>query len=261
MVIEPYNERQAVKRILLAVGEPSTTLQIARQIRPWLRERKTSLTLLAVISLPVSPVSHIKHVLEQVEVVFTDASEKPGIVLRKGTDPAAEICRETHAGGYDLVAIGLRDHVSEGSTIGHTCQGVLYGCSASVFVSPPQVHTGITPQLILAVDAHLPTQSMTDWLIAQCHAQKLNVILLASSSVTGEVVADSLARSGVRVQVIVQPNWSADDVAALGLDRRVHWIVLPVDSSRPPGGDALAKALLTRATCPVLLTPGRAARE
>ena len=140
METDDDTERWTMRRILLAVGQAATTLQTARQIRPWLRERDTSLTLMAVVdSSPLSPLSETKRTLEQVEAIFTDAAEKPGIIVRVAKEPAAEICRETSHNQYDLVAIGLRDRSQNQASIGSTCRQILNNCTVPLFIIPPTV--------------------------------------------------------------------------------------------------------------------------
>lgn len=249
-----------MRRILLAVGETATTLQTARQIRPWLRERDTSLTLLAVAtSSPPSPLSHTKRTLEQIEAIFTGPNEQPGIILRVGNDPAAEICRETRHGQYDLLALGLRDSAPAQSRIGSTCQRVIENCTIPMFVTPPTLHLGITPQILILVADHPLSSPVADWMIAQCQAQRLSAILYASSPEQSDPLAKEMAKVKIRAQTIAHPQFSADSIHALSQDRRVRWIVVPAglgyrDASPAP----LIQELLSKTSCPVLLEPGMA---
>lgn len=247
-----------MRRILLAVGKAATALQTARQIRPWLRERDTSLTLLAVVSSsPASPLSDTKRTLEQVESVFTDAAEQPGIIVRVGNDPAAEICRETRHGQYDLVAVGLRDSPQAHSPIGSTCRQVLECCPVPLFVSPPALHVGITPQVLVVVNGAPTCSHFVDWVIAQCRAQKLNAILYAGSAAQSDSLARRMTAHDIRTQTVVHSELSADGIHALSEDRHVRWIMVPTGiSHQQTSPTPLVTELLGKTGCPVLLEPG-----
>jgi nucleotide-binding universal stress UspA family protein len=249
-----------MKRILLAVGDTATTLHTARQIRPWLRERDTSLTLLKVVqAAPLSPLSDAKTTLEQVETVFTGAAEQPGILVRVGDDPAAEICREVEQGGYDLVAMGSRRQRDSGHAVGVTCQAVLRACPVSMFVVPPVVHTEMTAQALFVVPRAGSWPTMVQWLIAQCRSQNLNVILCAASLDETAALCSLLDQASIRAQVVVREQFLAQDICSLARDRRVRWMVLPVQCEQCTGASCspLVEELLAGATCPVLLIPDR----
>ena len=244
-----------MKRILLAVGDTQTSIHTARQIRPWLRERGTSLTLLAVApSSPLSLDSPIKQTLEQVESVFTGADETPGIVVRIGSVPAKEICREAGAGGYDLLAIGLRGQHRSEPVIGETCRDVLRACPVSMFVTPPASPVGQTPQILVIVPPTQPLPAITDWLAAQCLAQKLNVILCANAAQDAEPLGKRLNDAKIRTQVVVRPGLFPEGISLLERDRRVRWIVAPCEDDSTTGSPyRFGEDLLSRASCPVLL--------
>jgi nucleotide-binding universal stress UspA family protein len=246
-----------MKKILLAVGDTTTSLQTARHIRPWLRERQTSLTLMSVVRPgALSPLSPVKRTLEQAEAIFVGAEEQPGIVVRVGNDPAAELCHETRQSKYDLLAIGLRSQHHSNNQIGVTCRAVLHTCPAPMFVAPPTMHTGMTPQIMFVVDKSPPPIEAVQWLIAQCRAQKLNVVLYADVPDKTAQLEDSLASADIRTQIAPHSPLSPSVVHALAQDRRVRWIVLPIQT----GPDGIAsplwtEALLCQASCPVLLVP------
>lgn len=245
-----------MRRILLAVGEPTITLQTARQIRPWLRERQTSLTLLAVIpSASLSPLSQIRRTLDQVEAEFTDAAEKPGILMRIGEDVAAEICRETQRGQYGLVALGTRDHAQGDRTLGQTCQQVLLTCSTPVFAAPPGPQVGQTPQVIIVADLVPPSGPAVDWIIAQCQAQRLNVILYTNAPQSIEPFHDLLDREGIRAQVVLYGQLSAQGISTLSRDRHVRWVVAPLWNRDDEPFLGFASALLGGAGRPVVFLP------
>lgn len=247
-----------MKRILLVVGQVTTAVQAARQIRPWLRERETSVTLMAVAGPDLlSPLSHVKKTLEQVEAVFTGAAEQPGILVRSGKDPAAEICREAEQGPYDLLAMGLRDGPSpEGRVMGETCAAVLQRCTLPKFITPPDLHARWTPQVLVVAGSTQPGRETMDWLVAQWQAQRLGVILYARSVEESRPLQSLLDRARIRTQVVTGGSLSPQDIAALGRERRVRWIVLPAPAAReqevPP---AFVGDLLGSVTCPLLLAP------
>ena len=245
----------SMKRVLLAVGDTQTSIQTARQIRPWLRERGTSLTLLAVApSSPLALDSPIKQTLEQVEAVFTGADEKPGIVVRIGSIPSVEICREAGAGGYDLLAIGLQSQHRSEPTIGKTCQDVLRACPVSMFVTPPTLPVRLTPQILIIVAPAQPPAAITGWLAAQCLAQKLNVILCANAAQDAEPLGKFLGDAKIRTQVVVRPGLFPEDISVLERDRRVRWIVAPCGDDSASGSPySFGEDLLSRVSCPVLV--------
>ena len=245
-----------MKRILLAVGDTATSLQTARQIRGWLRERETSLTMLSVVtSSALSPLSPVKHMLEQTEAIFTGADEQPGILVRVGSDPAAELCDQVRQGGYDLLAMGLRSQHRSDRAIGTTCRAVLAACPASLFITPPVLHLGMTPQILIAVDQVELPPDMLHWLVAQCQAQHLNAILYASSAEKAAPLDHHLRRAGIRVQMITRPQFATSDLCFWSQDRRVRWIVMPIRAAHRETGLPEVESLLGRATCPVLLVP------
>jgi nucleotide-binding universal stress UspA family protein len=252
-----------MKKILLAVGSATTALQTARQIRPWLRERDTSLTLMAVVEPgALSPLSPVKSTLEQTEAVFTGAEEQPGIIVRVGDNPAAELCHEVRQNKYDLLALGLSSHHGANGSIGDTCRAVLRACPSSIFVTPPTLHTGMTPQILLVVDQLPPPTEAMRWLITQCRAQKLNVILCTDVPDKATALQETLSSKSIRTQLVPRSPLSASPVHALARDRRVRWIALPVR----PGPDGIAspgwiEPLLSKASCPVLLVPSDATRH
>jgi nucleotide-binding universal stress UspA family protein len=246
-----------VKKILLAVGNATASLQAARQIRPWLRERQTSLTLMAVVeSGALSPLSPVKRTLEQTEAVFTGAEEQPGIIVRVGSNPAAELCHEVRNSGYDMLVIGLRSqHRAEG-TIGDTCRAVLRTCPSSVFVAPPILHTGMTSQVMFVVDQAVPTPETLRWLIAQCQAQKVSAVLCSNTPDKAAPLEEALAAAGIRTQVLPLVPPSASHIHAVAQDRRVRWIVLPIQArSAGMTTPEWLEPLLSKAGCPVLLVP------
>jgi nucleotide-binding universal stress UspA family protein len=246
-----------MKRILLVVGQVTTALQAARQIRPWLRERETSVTLMAVAGPGLlSPLSHAIKTLEQVEAVFTGAAEQPGILVRSGKDPAAEICREAEQGAYDLLAMGLRDSPSpDGRVMGATCAAVLQRCALPMFITPPDLHPRWTPQVLVVAGSAQPGRETIDWLLAQWQAQRLGVILYARSAEESRPLQAVLERARIRAQVVTG-GLSPQEIAGLGRERRVRWIVLPApaapEQEMPP---AFVGDLLGSVTCPLLLVP------
>jgi nucleotide-binding universal stress UspA family protein len=255
--IKTHDERCEMKRILLAVGELAIALHTARQIRSWLRDRETSLTLLAVVpSEPVSPLSHAKWILEHTESVFTDASEQPGILVRVADHAASEICREAEQGKYDLLVLGLQDHPSRDQAIGETCLTVLQRCRMPTLVIPTAAQTGLTPQVLVIADRSLAASAITDWLITQFQMQQLNVILYASSIQESNPLDALFTQAGIRTQAVIQPEPTAEQISFLERDRRVRWAVVPYH----PGTDTgqipqLVLSLLAQTSCPVMLIP------
>jgi len=246
-----------MKKILLAIGDTTTSLQTARHIRPWLRERQTSLTLMSVVKPgTLSPLSPVKRTLEQAEAIFVGAEEQPGIVVRVGNDPATELCHETRQNKYDLLAIGLRSRHHSNGLIGVTCRAVLHACPAPMFVAPPTMHTSMTPQIMFVIDKSPPPTEPVQWLIAQCRAQKLNAVLYADVPDKTALLEDTLASAGIRTQLAPRSPLSPPVVHALAQDRRVRWIVLPIQAG-PDGitSPQWTEALLCQASCPVLLVP------
>jgi nucleotide-binding universal stress UspA family protein len=246
-----------MRKILLAVGDTTTSLQTARHIRPWLRERQTSLTLMSVARPgTLFPLSHVQRALEQAEAIFVSAEEQPGIVVRVGNDPAAELCHETRQNKYDLLAIGLRSQYHSNGPIGVTCRAVLNACPAPMFVAPPTMHTSMTPQVMFVVDRSPPPAEIAQWLIAQCQAQKLNAVLCAEVPDKTALLEDTLASAGIRTQLALRSPLSPSVVHALAQDRRVRWIVLPIQAG-PDGitSPQWVEALLGQASYPVLLVP------
>ncbi|MBN1642809.1 MAG: universal stress protein [Anaerolineae bacterium] len=250
-----------MRRILLAVGDTATTLQAARHIRPWLRERETSLTLISVIAPgTLSPLSPLKHVLEQVEAVFTGAEEQPGIIVRVGQDPAAEICREAREGAYDLLALGLHGHGTLDGTLDDACRAILAACDIPVLITPPVLHVGMTPQVLFVVDRAVAPDDTVRWLAAQCQTQHLNAILCARNAEETTPLHDLLASVGVLSQLFLCPDLTPGEIHRLAKDRRVRWLVLPAqDGATGAAARAPVEEVLGTATCPVLIVPGAAA--
>jgi nucleotide-binding universal stress UspA family protein len=250
-----------MKRILLAVGDTATSLQAARQIRAWLRERETSLTLMSVVEPDsLSLLSPVKHVLEQAEAVFTGAEEQPGILVRISSDPAAELCQQMRDGRYDLLAVGLRSQHRSDGTVGTTCRALLRTCPAPMFIVPPTLHMGMTSQMLMVIDRISLDGEMTHWLAAQCQAQRLNAILYTTLPEKAARASGLLASSGIRVQVINRSQLTTNDILAVGKDRRVRWIVLPIGiETRAFGSLDAIEELIGRATCPVLVVPSSSA--
>jgi nucleotide-binding universal stress UspA family protein len=247
-----------MRRILLAVGDTAASLRTARQIRSWLRERETSLTLMSVVEpASLSPLSPIKRMLEHTEAIFTGAEEQPGIVVRLANDPAAELCHQIRHHEYDLLAIGLGSQHRSNSPIGTTCRAVLRASPGPMFITPPVLHVGMTPQVMFVVDHLALEMDMLHWLVAQCRAQDLHAILCTTAIERAGPVSDVLAAAGLRTQIIARPQLSTEDICYLGKDRRVRWLILPIEAG--PHGLRSPEAiedLLSKITCPVLLVPG-----
>jgi nucleotide-binding universal stress UspA family protein len=249
-----------MKRILFAVGETEATLHVARQIRPWLRERETSLTLLAVVeSSSLSPLSPARQILEQTEAIFTGAAEQPGILLRVGSDPAAEICREMSLGKYGLLAMGTHDYPALDAAPGTTCRAVLRACHAPLFVTSHTLGTKVTRQILIVATHTGALSKIIDWLISQCQAQKLSAILCARSASASEPIYTQFVRARIRAQTLISPDLSAAGIDAVSRDRRVRWIVWPVSpETSDASADPAIRHLLSKAHCPVLLVPDSA---
>ena len=246
-----------MRRILLAVGDTTTSLQTARHIRPWLRERQTSLTLISVVPPgALSPLSPLKHVLEQTEAVFTDAEEQPGIIVRVGHDPAAEICREVSAGAYDLLVLGLCGHARSDGTMGSTCRAVLARCAIPTLITPHILHFGMTPQVLFVVDEDTAPGDTARWLATQCQVQQLNAIICARTAEQAAPLSALLSSMDVRSQLYLCPELTSRQIGDLARDRRVRWLVLPAQNEAAGAHDAIEQ-ILSQATCPVLTLPPR----
>jgi hypothetical protein len=95
-----------------------------------------------------------------------------------------------------------------------------------------------------------------DWLVAQCRAQRLNVILCTRSTEDAAPLRALLDAADIRAQVLALPHLSAQEICFLAQDRRVRWIVLPIAThghAAPLPG--LVEDVLSQAGCPVLLLP------
>lgn len=246
-----------MRKILLAVGDTAASVQTARQVRPWLKERGTALTLISVVPFgPLSPLSPFKRALEQTEAVFIHAEEQPGIILRVGSDPAAELCHEMSQGQYHLLALGLPGHSRPEDRTGSTCRALLSACPTSMLIAPSNLQVGLTPQIMILAGHIHPASGMMGWLIDQCHAQQLNVVLLAHTADDARPLHQELDTAGIRSQVIVRSDLDAATIQAQAQDRRVRWIVLPLPDHTSDAPLLQVSELLSRANCPILLARG-----
>jgi nucleotide-binding universal stress UspA family protein len=210
--------------------------------------------LTVIPSASLSPLSDEKRTLEQVEAVFTDAVEQPGILVRVGDSPAAEICQEARTRSYDLLALGMHDQAQHaGRTIGSTCRYILENCPLPLFITPPGIHPGATAQVLIVLDDVLIGSPMLHWIASQCQAQKLNAILYADSAQQGEQVSAELAAAGVRSQQVIHGHLSPAEIVDLGQDRRVRWVVVPPTlSPEASNAEPFLYTLLRVIPCPVL---------